>query len=745
MKKKILLGIVSLSTAAVAATLIFSSGNLDNWSTYALQNRDVTPGEYTLTLDVHNQLDTDDGDTFYSKTSLGNKVYFAFDDTVERNPENGWLSLTDGGTFHNPYVFNTSKIKGMKSIQIVSDYNNLKLHYGCEVDGEIVYSNYVEFDTTTINYTFTEGQEPSYIKIEGYTGTNPNLLEDVIIEYSCSESAETPTENLAYEQIEGKQEYRILGFTERKENIPDDLVIPSYINGKPVTEIGDDAFNGPAYFTLYGIKSITIPNTVKYIGARAFQNCQAVTKINMPTSGIEIGDDAFLYCGSMETVNIGKNQTEIDLAKYQSSPVLTTINVEAGNEVFYSVDGMLFQYSYSDEHVSDKNTLLYCPCAKEGTITIPSGVEYIAPTAFKNSKASTIEISSTVTSIKEDFTSAKSLTTFVVDSNNLAYTSISGLLCSSNGQLLITYPRGRSETSLNIPNGIYYLEKRVFYDVDNLTSVTLNGVTHIGDEAFMNMDNLESVTGASISTLGKAAFKNDKKLESVGFASNIRTIPEEAFMGCTSLQGYTFNVELEEIGVSAFEGCTKLTNVIFPNIYSYEIVVRSKAFKGCSSLGAITLNNNLTLEGHVFEDSGLTSITFSEVMTSIPDSLCQNCDLLESLSIPANITTIGYDAFNDCDRLHRVDFTDSGENLTIHSKAFLSCANFYKVFLPSRVTTIEASAFNQGRLFEVYAEISGLGNGEPFDYTKKPGWNSNMCGPYYNLISGDREYFESQF
>ena len=218
MKRKLLLSVsIVAMCGSIGATILCSSGLKDSIF-YAL-NRNSIPGSYTLTLNASNHLQTVDGGlSYYSSTSSGNKVYFDWDDTADIITNDGWMSLVSGGTFDNPTVWNTSKIKGMKSIRIVSDYNNLKLHYGCEVDGEIVYSNYIEYHTTTIEKSFTPGNEPSYFKIEGYTGTNANLLESVTIEYSCSESEVTSTENLSYELIEGKQEYRILGFTDRKEN-----------------------------------------------------------------------------------------------------------------------------------------------------------------------------------------------------------------------------------------------------------------------------------------------------------------------------------------------------------------------------------------------------------------------------------------------------------------------------------------------------------------------------------------------
>ena len=743
-KSLLLISMVSLTT--VMGVSVIASNGLDKSFLYS-SNRNGLSSDYTLVLDSSNHLNTDDGGvSYYSVTSpLNNKVYFDVDDTFVREPEDGWISLVNGGTFYNPTVFNTSKIMGMKSIRIVSDYDNLKLHYGCEIDNEIVYSNYIEFDSTSIEHTFTAGYEPSYIKIEGYTGTNSNLLESVIIEYSCSESEVTPTENLNYELIEGKQEYRITGINKTIGKEIEDLVIPSQIGGYPVTEIGDDAFNGPAQFVIYKFKSITIPDSVTYIGARAFMNCQAVTKINMPTSGISWGDDAFLYCGDMSTINITKDQVDIDLATYQASPVLTSINVEAENPKYYSVDGVLYQYSYSDEHVSNKKTLLYCPCAKEGTITIPNDVEYIASTAFKNSKASIIHIGTNVENISEDFMSCNSLTDYEVEAGNTTYSGNNGLLCDYMGSILYSYPRGRSTINVSLSNDIKEIGNRAFYDNDTINTIYAYSVLTVGDEAFKNMDNVTSISLASLSTLGASVFENDKKLTSAPLVNTVTVIPTKTFKGCTALSGFSFPLSLTEIGVSAFEGCTSLTNISFP-LYqpAVTLTIKSSAFKGCSNLGDISLedHDNIVLEGHVFENSGLTSITFNSTMTSIPDSLCQNCDSLTYVTFPANIKTIGYDSFNGCDTLARVDFVDYGVT-TINSRAFLNCG-LHKVYLPECVTTIGASAFNQGHLIEVYAEISGLNNGDPFDYSKKSNWNENMCGPYYRLICGDRDYFEKQ-
>src|SRR5215472_11411424 len=63
----------------------------------------------------------------------------------------------------------------------------------------------------------------------------------------------------------------------------DDVVIPSTIDGLPVTSIGANAFQYAR------INTVTIPSSVTNIGDSAFRNCMSLTSITIPNSVASIG------------------------------------------------------------------------------------------------------------------------------------------------------------------------------------------------------------------------------------------------------------------------------------------------------------------------------------------------------------------------------------------------------------------------------------------------------------------------
>ena len=143
------------------------------------------------------------------------------------------------------------------------------------------------------------------------------------------------------------------------------LIIPSEINGKQVTGIGGQAFEGCT-----GLANITIPDSVTEIGLEAFSGCTSLTNITIPDSVTKIGSSAFSGCSS-----------------------LTAIDVEVGNNNYTSVNGVLFN--------KGKTELICYPAGKtDKSYNIPNSVTSIGYSAFINCTSITsITIPDSVTSI----------------------------------------------------------------------------------------------------------------------------------------------------------------------------------------------------------------------------------------------------------------------------------------------------------------------------------------------------------
>lgn len=99
-------------------------------------------------------------------------------------------------------------------------------------------------------------------------------------------------------------------------------------------------------------------------------------------------------------------------------------------------------------------------------------------------------------------------------------------------------------------------------------------------------------------------------------------------------------------------------------------------------VSAISTNNFKT---------SITSVTFSEGISALGDSVCKGYTSLERVSFPDTLTTIGRDAFYGCSSLTGI--TLPSQVSTIGENAFSECSSLISADLTCRVTVIPAKLF----------------------------------------------------
>ena len=328
----------------------------------------------------------------------------------------------------------------------------------------------------------------------------------------------TPTpgilDKLTYEIANGK-----VTITGCDTSLSGDIVLPSKIEGKPVTSIG-----GKAFYKCSSLTGVTIPNSVTSIGSPAFSGCSNLNQINVDTANTKFS--------SVNGVLFNKDKTE--LIRYPEGKTDTSYAIP--NSVT-SIDRYAFE-----------------GCSKLTSITIPDSVTSIGSSAFSDcSSLTSITIPDSVTSIGGwAFDGCKGLTSITIPDG---VTSIDKY----------TFSGCRSLTSITIPDGVTSIDKYTFSGCSSLTSVTIpDSVTSIGSYAFWECSSLASITiPDSVTSIGSGAFYNCTSLTSVTIPDRVTSIGSSAFRFCSSLTSITIPDSVTSIGDSAFRGCSSLKDVYY--------------------------------------------------------------------------------------------------------------------------------------------------------------------------------------
>ena len=177
-----------------------------------------------------------------------------------------------------------------------------------------------------------------------------------------------------------------------------EVVIPSEIEGIPVTIIGEKAF-----YECWQLKSVNISDNVTRIDAFAFCYCKGLTTVNIPDSVERIGLDAFGFCSSLESIKLSDSLTNMEDYAFYGCKKLTSIEIPKsltyiGSFAFYRT--LWLEEKRQENPLVIVNEILIDGENCSGDISIPDGVKTIGCSAFAgNSDLISITIPDSVTSI----------------------------------------------------------------------------------------------------------------------------------------------------------------------------------------------------------------------------------------------------------------------------------------------------------------------------------------------------------
>ncbi|HZK00429.1 MAG TPA: leucine-rich repeat protein [Tissierellaceae bacterium] len=372
-----------------------------------------------------------------------------------------------------------------------------------------------------------------------------------------------------------------------KDEAPKDVIIPSKINGVPVTTISDYSFMDK------GLTSLRLPSSLLEIGIYAFSG-NKLTSLILPESVIKIGLRAF-ESNELISLKIPTSVIKIEGSAFNNNQL-------SQEEAFI--------YERNEKGIEDKTKIVSYGGSNRENVVIPYGTEILGDFSFAFNSITGVTIPNSVTIIQEAAFYANSLTAITIPDS----ITIIGVQSFAENEL----------KSLILPESVIEIGGVAFTN-NKLTSLLLpNSLERIGGSAFEGNKLTSLIIPNSVIKIGSRAFNDNQLTE------------EQAFIYERNLDGTEDKTKIISYGGKNRD------NVIIPDGVE-TLGTFSFSF---NNMTKVTISDSvINIEEGAFHHNSLTEVNIPDSVTTIGFRCFYN-NKLTYVILGDSVTSIGAEAFN---------------------------------------------------------------------------------------------------